>query len=156
MNQEGVQLNENARQNTFSIQLTNSIHSLKQVQAIPLLNISICLERNHKIIGTRHRAFFSLFQEQNHSFVFDWPVPDSGYFQELSGLRKTCYFLVREANSNEYWELHLKPSKERAYMFAYVINPDIMKSKISAHADALLRAQKIPLVLDLDDTVLYF
>jgi len=75
------------------------------------------------------------------------------FFQELSGLRKTCYFRVIEETSGEVWELHLKPSKERSNLFGYLCKPAELRRKIEERSNTLARLRKIPLVLDLDDTL---
>jgi hypothetical protein len=55
--------------------------------------------------------------------------------------------------------MHLKPSKERTNLFGYLCRPGELNHKIEERENALLRARKIPLVLDLDDTlvrIVYF
>lgn len=51
------------------------------------------------------------------------------------------------------WQLHLKPGKERTTIFGYLIRPEDIKKVIRDRADLFFKARKIPLVLDLDDTL---
>jgi hypothetical protein len=111
------------------------------------------------LLGSLPRSYYSVLQEYQHSFVWDWPSPDNAFFQGLAGLRKTCYVRIQEENTGQVWEMHLKPSKERTNLFGYLCRPGELNHKIEERENALIRARKIPLVLDLDDTlvrVVYF
>lgn len=54
-------------------------------------------------------------------------------------------------NSNNIYELHLKPSK--GVIFGYICRPEDIQKIINDQIESSLRARKLPLVLDLDDTL---
>ena len=58
---------------------------------------------------------------------------------------------IREENSKTDWDLHLKPSK--GTVFGYILKPEDMERIVKDQAESLLRSRRLPLVLDLDDTL---
>ncbi|KAL1922653.1 uncharacterized protein VTP21DRAFT_10192 [Calcarisporiella thermophila] len=86
-----------------------------------------------------------------HRFIFDFP--DHAWFKELSGMRKSAYTLIKEENSSEVWELHLKPSRDRSNIFGYLIKSREVERIVREQQENLLRQRRLPLVLDLDDTL---
>ncbi|KAJ3083463.1 hypothetical protein HK102_001059 [Quaeritorhiza haematococci] len=95
------------------------------------------LEERYQLLGVLPRSYFNILQQYNvgHTFVFDWPDPDHVFWQELAGMRKTAYFSIKEEETGERWE------------------PDDILRIISERAMGLLNSRKLPLVLDLDDTL---
>ncbi|OAJ43609.1 hypothetical protein BDEG_26953 [Batrachochytrium dendrobatidis JEL423] len=126
----------------------------REVFAIPH-GTSFVLEPHYIVEKALPRSYFGILQQCSiaHSFVFDWPEPDHVFFQEIAGTRKSTFVTVREQTTGEQWGLHLKPSKERTNMFGYLCKGDMIAKVIQERADALLRTRKLPLVLDLDDTL---
>ncbi|KAI8814132.1 hypothetical protein BJ742DRAFT_786511 [Cladochytrium replicatum] len=101
------------------------------------------------------RSYFGLLAQHGiaHTFVFDWPEPDHPFFQEIAGMRQTAVVNIVEELTGHVWELHLKPSKERTNIFGYLCKEEDVKRMIRDRAETFLRIRKLPLVLDLDDTL---
>lgn len=70
------------------------------------------------------------------SFVFSYP--DHPWFNDLSGLRKSAYTTFQEHGSNEVWELHLKPSRDKTNIFGYLCKESDMLLIICQQQDNLL------------------
>ena len=130
--------------------------SLSTLEILPLRpGLQFSLEPCYIVEKMLPRSYFNILQQCSigHTFVFSWPKPDHIFFQEMAGMRKSTFVRVTETNSREKWELHLKPSKERTYIFGYLCKPEDIKKFVQSGAEAMLRSRKIPLVLDLDDTL---
>ncbi|KAF9343945.1 hypothetical protein BGX26_004993, partial [Mortierella sp. AD094] len=87
-----------------------------------------------------------------HSCVFEFPVGDK-WWGDLSGMRKSAYIEFKAENSTVQWELHLKPSRDRTNIFGYICKHDDLANMINSQKFNLLKARRLPLVLDLDDTL---
>ncbi|KAF9155974.1 hypothetical protein BGX20_004339, partial [Mortierella sp. AD010] len=87
-----------------------------------------------------------------HSCVFEFPVGDK-WWGDLSGMRKSAYIEFKAENSTVQWELHLKPSRDRTNIFGYICKHDDLANMINNQKFNLLKARRLPLVLDLDDTL---
>ncbi|KAI8613551.1 hypothetical protein BC830DRAFT_467085 [Chytriomyces sp. MP71] len=113
------------------------------------------LESEYAIKEMLPRSFFNILHAHNvqHNFVFNFTNPEHVVFKEMAGLRKTGYFTIKEASSNEVWELHLKQSRERTNFFGYLIRASDLRNFIQQRATSLTVSRKLPLVLDLDDTL---
>lgn len=119
-------------------------------------NLSFLLEDQYTITNIYFRSYFSILQQMKntHQFLFKWPANENAFFSELAGLRQSCSAEIREiSGSTEKWELHLKPSKERTILFGYLIKTSEIHRIITESAKNLLLARKLPLILDLDDTL---
>ncbi|KAJ3410084.1 RNA polymerase II [Chytridiales sp. JEL 0842] len=117
---------------------------------------SFLLEKDYKIQSMLPRSYFNLLQQRNipHAFVFEVSEQEHAFFKEMVGLRRTSYFLVKEAGgSGEEWELHLKHSRERTNLFGYLVKASDMNTFIQQHVEMLMGLRRLPLVLDLDDTL---
>lgn len=89
---------------------------------------------------------------------------------------QSAYTTIREENTNEIWELHLKPSRDKSYVtllfildpqshldmsisspgsniFGYLCKHSEMKRIIREQQEGMLKLRRLPLVLDLDDTL---
>ncbi|KAK3847595.1 MAG: hypothetical protein J3R72DRAFT_168129 [Linnemannia gamsii] len=112
------------------------------------------LEKNYVVQASLPRSFYMIMAQHNikHCCVFDFPV-GSKWWSELSGLRKSTYVDIRAENSSERWELHLKPSRDRSNIFGYICKHDYLATVINGQKMNLLNNRRLPLVLDLDDTL---
>eukprot|EP00842_Homolaphlyctis_polyrhiza_P003910 jgi/Hompol1/451/HPOL_004732-RA len=134
----------------------NATVTLKTLEIVqPRPGMSFVLEPQYTVEKAVPRSYFMVLQQINliHTFVFSWPEPDNVFFQEIAGMRKSTFVVMKEQTTGERWEMHLKPSKERTNMFGYLYKPDDICKNIQERAEALLRLRRIPLVLDLDDTL---
>ncbi|KAJ3216411.1 RNA polymerase II [Dinochytrium kinnereticum] len=66
---------------------------------------------------------------------------------------KMTYINVRPTQGEEMWELHIKHARERNYLFGYLVRKTEMHNLIQTRANSLLVQRRLPLVLDLDDTL---
>ncbi|KAF9276500.1 hypothetical protein BGZ88_001673 [Linnemannia elongata] len=112
------------------------------------------LEKNYVVRASLPRSFYMIMAQHGikHCCVFDFPV-GSKWWSELSGLRKSTYVDIRAENSSERWELHLKPSRDRINIFGYICKHDYLANVINGQKMNLLHNRRLPLVLDLDDTL---
>lgn len=112
----------------------------------------VILEDMYEIQGAYPRGFFVMMAKRNiqHNFVFE--LPDHPWFQDLYGLRKSAYVAMRTENG-ELYELHLKPSRDKLYVFGYLVKHEDMIRIVKDSMNELLHCRKLPLVLDLDDTL---
>ncbi|KAJ3393533.1 hypothetical protein HDU84_001663 [Entophlyctis sp. JEL0112] len=113
------------------------------------------LENEYNLKRLLPRSFFNILQSNNvmYNFVFTFTNPEHVLFKEMAGLRKTGYVNVKEANSNEEWELHLKASRERTNFFGYLVRASDLRNFIQQRLNVFTMSRKLPLVLDLDDTL---
>ncbi|KAF9199209.1 hypothetical protein BGZ49_010710, partial [Haplosporangium sp. Z 27] len=65
----------------------------------------------------------------------------------------STYIEFKAENSSVQWELHLKPSRDRTNIFGYICKHDDLVNMINSQKFNLLKARRLPLVLDLDDTL---
>ncbi|KAJ3137418.1 hypothetical protein HK100_000687 [Physocladia obscura] len=115
----------------------------------------ILLESEYTLKSLLPRSFFNMLQTNGvpHNFVFSFSNSEHGFFKEMAGLRKTAYINMKEATSNEVWELHLKTSRERTNVFGYLVRAADVRNFIQQRLTMLTTSRKLPLVLDLDDTL---
>ncbi|KAJ3072852.1 hypothetical protein HDU98_002775 [Podochytrium sp. JEL0797] len=113
------------------------------------------LESEYTLKSLLPRSYFNLLHAHNvqHQFVFQFTNPEHVLFKEMYGLRKTAYFTIKEAGSTEEWEFHLKPSRERTNFFGYLIRAADLRAFIQQRVTMMVASRKLPLVLDLDDTL---
>ncbi|KAF1802727.1 hypothetical protein FB192DRAFT_1282243 [Mucor lusitanicus] len=130
----------------------------------------ILLEDTYEIQGAYPRGFFVMMAKRQiqHNFVFAFP--DHPWFEDLYGLRKSAYVAMR-TEDGELYELHLKPSRDKQYvlpvnvqnkqntdrfcrfLFGYLVKHEAMIHIVKQSMEELLHSRKLPLVLDLDDTL---
>ncbi|KAI8138435.1 hypothetical protein BJV82DRAFT_523411 [Fennellomyces sp. T-0311] len=112
----------------------------------------LLLESNYEIQGAYPRGFFVVMAKRSmqHNFVFRYP--DHPWFEDLYGLRKSAYIEMR-AEDGVQWELHLKISRDKQYLFGYLCKHETMLQIVKESMESLLYQRKLPLVLDLDDTL---
>ncbi|CAO0797315.1 unnamed protein product [Mucor circinelloides] len=112
----------------------------------------ILLEDTYEIQGAYPRGFFVMMAKRQiqHNFVFAFP--DHPWFEDLYGLRKSAYVAMR-TEDGELYELHLKPSRDKQFLFGYLVKHEDMIRIVKESMNELLRYRKLPLVLDLDDTL---
>ncbi|KAJ3403384.1 hypothetical protein HDU80_004237 [Chytriomyces hyalinus] len=124
-------------------------------RARPPGNPTFLLEGEYTMKELLPRSFYNLlsFNGIPHTFVFNFTNPEHAAFKEMAGLRKTGYIIVKEASSNEIWELHLKVSRERTNIFGYLIRASEVRRFVQINASTILAGRRLPLVLDLDDTL---
>ncbi|KAJ3004030.1 UNVERIFIED_CONTAM: hypothetical protein HDU68_005371 [Siphonaria sp. JEL0065] len=113
------------------------------------------LDSEYTLKSTLPRSYFNILHSHTvqHNFVFNFTNPEHSLFKEMAGLRKTGYFNIKEAASNEEWELHLKQSRERTNFFGYLIRASDLRNFIQQRMTMTVASRKLPLVLDLDDTL---
>ncbi|KAF9986475.1 hypothetical protein BGZ75_001778 [Mortierella antarctica] len=112
------------------------------------------LESHYMIRASLPRSFYSVMASNTtlkHSFVLSYPVGNK-WWDDLFGMRKSTYIELRAENSSVQWELHLKPTKDRS-IFGYIVKHDDLANMIHNQKVNLLRTRRLPLVLDLDDTL---
>ncbi|KAI8928316.1 hypothetical protein BC831DRAFT_423704 [Entophlyctis helioformis] len=135
----------------------NATVTLTTLEIRPFLYapMSFVLENEYVIEKALPRSYFIIIQQLlvQSSFVFSWPEPDHVFFQEIAGMRKSTYITLKEQRTGDRWELHLKPTKERTNIFGYLCKADDITKVIQERAKMLLLSRKLPLVLDLDDTL---
>ncbi|KAL1926585.1 hypothetical protein VTP01DRAFT_5706 [Rhizomucor pusillus] len=112
----------------------------------------VFLEESYQIEGAYPRGFFVAMakRELQHNFVFRHP--DHPYFEDLYGLRRSAYFTMR-TETGEQWELHLKASRDKMFLFGYLCKHDALTQIVKDSVNVLLSQRRLPLVLDLDDTL---
>ncbi|KAI8059212.1 hypothetical protein BC940DRAFT_328396 [Gongronella butleri] len=112
----------------------------------------LLLEDLYDIRGAYPRGFFVMMAKRNiqHNFVFQYP--DHPWFEDLYGLRKSAYIVCR-TQEGAMWEMHLKPSRDKMWLFGYLVKHDDMIRIVRQSMDEILVQRKLPLVLDLDDTL---
>ncbi|KAI9352194.1 hypothetical protein BDR26DRAFT_832677 [Obelidium mucronatum] len=113
------------------------------------------LDGEYTLKSTLPRSYFNILHSHTvqHNFVFNFTNPEHTLFKEMAGLRKTGYFNIKEAGSNEEWELHLKQSRERTNFFGYLVRASDLRNFIQQRMAMIVASRKLPLVLDLDDTL---
>ncbi|TPX30698.1 hypothetical protein SmJEL517_g05786 [Synchytrium microbalum] len=90
-----------------------------------------------------------------HSFVLQWNWGDAEphpFIVEMCGMRRMACIEMKDVNG-EIWQLHLKPTQQRTHVFGYLIKAADLLPRIHNASINLLRQRKLPLVLDLDDTL---
>ncbi|KAI8639866.1 hypothetical protein BD408DRAFT_349057 [Parasitella parasitica] len=112
----------------------------------------VLLEDVYEIQGAYPRGFFVMMAKRQiqHNFVFE--LPDHPWFEDLYGLRKSAYVAMR-TEDGELYELHLKPSRDKQFLFGYLVKHEDMIRIVKDSMNELLHCRKLPLVLDLDDTL---
>ncbi|KAJ3289715.1 hypothetical protein HK104_007277 [Borealophlyctis nickersoniae] len=72
----------------------------------------------------------------------------------MAGMRKSTFFKLICDEGEASWELHLRAdSKKKSTLFGYIVNRDrVLSAIIRTEQDVLLK-KKLPLVLDIDDTI---
>ncbi|CAO3567537.1 unnamed protein product [Mortierella alpina] len=112
------------------------------------------LESHYMVRASLPRSFYSVMASNTtlkHSFVLSYPVGNK-WWDDLFGMRKSTYIELRAEHSSVQWELHLKPTKDRS-IFGYIVKHDELANMINNQKVNLLRTRRLPLVLDLDDTL---
>ncbi|KAG1456321.1 hypothetical protein G6F56_006855 [Rhizopus delemar] len=115
---------------------------------------NLMLESSYELQRVHARGVFVMLVKKNvnPTFVFRLP-PDHVWARDLSGLRKTASFEMK-TQEGDVWELHMKPSRDtECYMFGYLIRQIDMVRNVKDCVHDLVRHRKLPLVLDLDDTL---
>ncbi|RCI04192.1 RNA polymerase II [Rhizopus stolonifer] len=113
----------------------------------------VLLEDVYEIQGAYPRGYFVMMAKRNimHNFVFAYP--DHPWFEDLYGLRKSAYICMR-TEEGELYELHLKPSRDKLFLFGYMIkHSDMIRIVKDSMNEIVYQQRKLPLVLDLDDTL---
>ncbi|KAI9321258.1 hypothetical protein BX666DRAFT_1850875 [Dichotomocladium elegans] len=115
-------------------------------------DLPLLLEDRYDIEGVEARSVFGFAIHQQTRFTFVFRIPDHPWFEDLIGLRRTAYFTMK-TQSGETRELHLKGSKDSTYLLGYLCKrEDIIQAATNA-VGATVNNRKLPLVLDLDDTL---
>lgn len=116
------------------------------------LEPKVLLEDKYEIQGAYPRGFFVIMAKRSiaHNFVFSYP--ENSWFEDLYGLRKSAYFHMRTVDG-ELYELHLKPSRDKMWLFGYLIKQVDMIRIVKESMNEIIFNRKLPLVLDLDDTL---
>ncbi|KAI8084654.1 NLI interacting factor-like phosphatase-domain-containing protein [Halteromyces radiatus] len=112
----------------------------------------LILENTYDIQGSYRRGFFVLMAQRNMPHTFVFYNPDHPWFEDLYGLRKSAY-IVCKAEDGALWEVHLKPARGKGWLFGYLIKQDDVIRMVKESRDELMMQRKLPLVLDLDDTL---
>ncbi|KAJ1978208.1 hypothetical protein H4R35_001993 [Dimargaris xerosporica] len=111
------------------------------------------LDREYAITGALRRSYYLVMEYNNVPYQFVFDFPDHAWFHDLYGLRKTAYVTIRAENSSELWDLHLKPSRDKSNLFGYIYRRSELKRIILNQQQSLLNHRRLPLVFDLDDTL---
>lgn len=72
----------------------------------------VLLEDSFEIQGDVPRGFFVMIAKKNIPYNFVFAYPEHPWFEDVCGLRKSAYFLMRTAEGESY-ELHLKPTRDK-------------------------------------------
>ncbi|KAI8379104.1 uncharacterized protein BYT42DRAFT_593378 [Radiomyces spectabilis] len=106
----------------------------------------------YEIKGAYPRGFFVVMAKRaiQHSFVFQYP--DHPWFDDLYGMRKSAYTVGR-TEDGELYEIHLKPSRDKKWLFGYLCKHSEMIRIVRGSMEELIYQRRLPLVLDLDDTM---
>ncbi|CEI92836.1 hypothetical protein RMCBS344292_07085 [Rhizopus microsporus] len=115
---------------------------------------TLLLEPNYELQRVHARGVFVMLAKRNIQPTFIFRLPEHAWVKDLSGLRKTASFEMK-TQEGEVWELHIKPSRDTAegYMFGFLIRQIDMVRNVKDCVHELVRHRKLPLVLDLDDTL---
>ncbi|KAI7866756.1 hypothetical protein BDF14DRAFT_1996313 [Spinellus fusiger] len=112
----------------------------------------LLLEESYEIQGSYSRGLFVQMSKNGIQHTFVFPYPDHPWFKDMHGLRKSAYINLR-TEQGELWELHLKASGDKRWLFGYLCRPDDIVRIIRESTRELFQQRKLPLVLDLDDTL---
>ncbi|EIE76558.1 hypothetical protein RO3G_01262 [Rhizopus delemar RA 99-880] len=119
---------------------------------------NLLLEPHYELQRVHARGVFVMLAKRNINPTFIFRLPEHAWVRDLSGLRKTASFEMK-TQDGEIWELHIKPSRDKPtgdtgeYMFGYLIRQIDMVRNVKDCVHELVRHRKLPLVLDLDDTL---
>jgi hypothetical protein len=114
------------------------------------------LADEYVVRGQVNRAYFSAVQNikvGGHSIVWRCDNPTHPWYEELCGLRKAAYFTIKEVGLVGRWEMYIKPARDRQHVFGYLRQPLEIREVLVSHVFTLLKRRVLPLVLDLDDTL---
>ncbi|ORX87665.1 hypothetical protein BCR32DRAFT_227797 [Anaeromyces robustus] len=126
------------------------------------LDCCFVLPDKFKVDCTLSRSYYNIVKEcanYHHPFVFNYPEPpmQDVFFAECARLKRSVVISnIREKNSDTLWELHLKPTVKESLIFGYICKPDHLYRKVAEKVDDLMERRKLPLVLDLDDTLVRY
>ncbi|KAJ3099896.1 hypothetical protein HDU97_002680 [Phlyctochytrium planicorne] len=122
-------------------------------------------EEEYEVDRLLPRGFFGVMSSMGvvHSFVFevaggsgqgrDGSGKEGFFLGEMCGLRRTICITLKIAGVDDPWELHLKHSRERTNLMGYLIRSIDLRNSIQAKSNQFLLSRRLPLVLDLDDTL---
>ncbi|KND03393.1 uncharacterized protein SPPG_00881 [Spizellomyces punctatus DAOM BR117] len=141
----------------YNTPCTLTLHEVSTIS----FNETFLLASTFQVQKPLPRSFFSSFGQlghygSQHRLVFKWPEPDSDFWKDLAGLRKTVHVNIKEKGTDREWEMHLKPSRDKLNrkIFAYFIPAGAIRKALRQQVDKMLFDRKLPLVLDIDDTIL--
>ncbi|KAL0078175.1 hypothetical protein F4703DRAFT_1933257 [Phycomyces blakesleeanus] len=153
--------NTNVNNYTSNNNSYNSINGNSNAGVVQLITQDVCdrdnepkllLEDNYEIQGSYSRGLFVQMSKNGIQHTFVFPYPDHPWFKDMHGLRKSAYINLR-TEEGELWELHLKASGDKRWLFGYLCRPDDIIRIVRESTRELLQQRKLPLVLDLDDTL---
>lgn len=112
------------------------------------------LESNYTLQEILHNSFTELLKniKFSHTFTFNWP--DSEFFNQSAGLKISSFTKIKETRTGEDWELHLRAKKDKSVVLGFLLKPAEIQRVIDDKAMSLLKSRKLPLILDLDDTLI--
>jgi len=126
------------------------------------LDYCFVLKDKFKVDCTLSRSYYNIVKEcanYHHPFIFNYPEPpmQDVFFAECARMKRSVVISnIREKNSETTWELHLKPTVKENLIFGYICKPDHLYRKVAEKVDDLMERRKLPLVLDLDDTLVRY
>jgi len=126
------------------------------------INCCFVLEDKFKVDCTLPRSYYNIVKDcanNHHPFIFNYPEPpmQNVFFAECARMKRSVVILnIKEKNSETTWELHLKPTVKESLIFGYICKPDHLYRKVAEKVDFLMLERKLPLVLDLDDTLVKY
>ncbi|KAI9593161.1 hypothetical protein BDF19DRAFT_170865 [Syncephalis fuscata] len=126
---------------------------LRPVHVQPVLGRFFILDPEYRIAGVLPRGCYSSLHQLQIKFSFVFQFPQHSWFEDMAGMRKSAYFMIRERGSNTPWELHLKPARDKQTLFGYICEPTALRNCAVQQIQHLLNSRRLPLVLDLDDTL---
>ncbi|KAI8905936.1 hypothetical protein EDD86DRAFT_248875 [Gorgonomyces haynaldii] len=106
-------------------------------------NLAFLLEPVYSVTKVLPRSYFSILQQNQIGWTFVFTMPESGskFFTEIAGLRQTALMIVTETNSKD------------VNLFGFLVKQADVTAFIQKRVSDLLKTRRLPLVLDLDDTL---
>jgi hypothetical protein len=126
------------------------------------LDCCFVLQDKFKVDCTLSRSYYGIVKEcanYHHPFIFNYPEApmQDVFFAECARMKKSVVISnIKEKNSETIWELHLKPTVKENLIFGYICKPDHLYRKVAEKVDDLMARRKLPLILDLDDTLVRY
>src|SRR5690606_25104308 len=117
---------------------------LRTKEVIPVLGRRFLLEREYVILGVLPRSCYASIHQLQVKYSFVFQLPQHPWFEDLAGMRKSAYFIIRESDSKTRWEVHLKPSRDKQMLFGYICEPAALRNCAIQQIHQFLNARRLP------------